>query len=126
MHTFQVAGGSLTLSTTQIMGLYEAIKRPQAAAHILYGGIRPAAANGEASATPVRVTIQNVRKITSVLTPQQIALADALQSYMATTCARQGNETSKKLNGYEKFHEKIIIPFPSTKTLLLQSKITRT
>lgn len=110
MHTFQVAGGSLTLSTTQIMGLYEAIKRPQAAAHILYGGIRPAAANGEASATPVRVTIQNVRKITSVLTPQQIALADALQSYMATTCARQGNETSKKLNGYEKFHEKNYYP----------------
>ena len=39
-HTFQVNGGEITLTTAQIMSLYELSKREQAQEHIYKGGLR--------------------------------------------------------------------------------------
>ena len=42
MHVFRVSGGSIALSTAQVMSLYELSKRKQAMGHILGGGIKAA------------------------------------------------------------------------------------
>ena len=103
-YTFQVAGGKITLTTGHIMGLYEEIKRKQAAFHIFGGGIRTYAIK-ENGIKPVRVTLGDVQKITAVLTAEQKQFADQLQQYFARECTRQGNEASMTLYGYEKFSD---------------------
>lgn len=103
-YTFQVAGGKITLTTGHIMGLYEEVKRKQAAFHIFGGGIRTYAIK-ENGIKPVRVTLGDVQKITAVLTAEQKQFADQLQQYFARECTRQGNEASMTLYGYEKFSD---------------------
>jgi len=112
MHTFDLSGGKIELSTAQIMGLYELSKRPQAQEHIYYGGIRAGRVNvkNNNSALATRVTPGDVSKIISSLTDEQKNVADKLQKYMAGNIAKNGNEASMAVYGYEKFGEKTYYP----------------
>ena len=65
-HIFQVEGGTVTLSTAQIMSLYELMKREQAQERIFIGGIRPETILGQRGiresrkSAPVRVTAEDL------------------------------------------------------------------
>lgn len=106
-HQFTTQGGQdLTLSTAQIMSLYELSKRKQAQDHLYTGGIYQPAVPGtgiKRGTEAIRMTPDDVSSIVSTLTPDQAKVADRLQSIMATTLADLGNEASMKAYGYKKF-----------------------
>lgn len=115
-HTFQVDGGTVTLSTAQIMSLYELMKRQQAQEHIFTGGIRPEAIprrfgiRETRSSAPVRVTAENLAEIVGTLTDEQVEMADKLQQYMGGRLSELGNEASMEVYGYRKFTEDHYFP----------------
>lgn len=119
---FVVDGKIIKMTAAQLMTLYELDKRGQAKKHIYSkgGGIIPSelirqqeSDNGKAKTSilgrmnpkvkPVRVTEQDVQRITSALTPKQIAFADKLQYFLGHVTSEWGNETSMKMYGYKKF-----------------------
>lgn len=113
--TFQLhSGEKLTLTTAQMMSLYELMKRPQAREHILLGGIRPEnRAQGLRDTTPaepVKLDFGDCVQISLKLTEAQRDTADALQQYMAKDLAREGNRASMEVYGYEKFGEAHYFP----------------
>ena len=113
--TFQLhSGEKLTLTTAQMMSLYELMKRPQAREHILLGGIRPEnRAQGLRDTTPaepVKLDFGDCVQISLKLTEAQKDTADALQQYMAKDLAREGNRASLEVYGYEKFGEAHYFP----------------
>ncbi len=113
--TFQLhSGEKLTLTTAQMMSLYELMKRPQAREHILLGGIRPEnRAQGLRDTTPaepVKLDFGDCVQIFLKLTEAQRDTADALQQYMAKDLAREGNRASLEVYGYEKFGEAHYFP----------------
>ena len=115
-HTFQVDGGTVTLSTAQIMSLYELMKRQQAQEHIFTGGIRPETIPGQRGiresrrSAPVRVTAENLAEIVGTLTDEQVEMADKLQQYMGGRLSELGNEASMEVYGYRKFTEDHYFP----------------
>lgn len=115
-HTFQVEGGTVTLSTAQIMSLYELMKRQQAQEHIFTGGIRPETIPGQRGiresrrSAPVRVTAENLAEIVGTLTDEQVEMADKLQQYMGGRLSELGNEASMEVYGYRKFTEDHYFP----------------
>ena len=108
------SGEKLTLTTAQMMSLYELMKRPQAREHILLGGIRPEDQNrglrDTTPAEPVKLNFGDCVQISLKLTEAQRDTADALQQYMAKDLAREGNRASLEVYGYEKFKEKHYFP----------------
>lgn len=115
-HTFELSGGKVTMSTAQIMGLYELMKRKQAQDHILKGGIRPDTISGgrglreDRRSDPVKVSMDDLATITGTLTEEQIRIADGLQKFMGGKLAELGNEASMAVYGYRKFTEKDYYP----------------
>lgn len=116
VHTFDLAGGKLKMSTAQVMSLYELMKREQARDHILKGGIRPDTITGgralreDRRSAPVHVTAEDLATITGVLTDEQIKIADGLQKYMGGEFSELGNEASMAVYGYRKFNERNYFP----------------
>lgn len=116
VHTFDLAGGNLKMSTAQVMSLYELMKREQARDHILKGGIRPDTITGgralreDRRSAPVHVTAEDIATITGVLTDEQIKIADGLQKYMGGELSELGNEASMAVYGYRKFNERNYFP----------------
>lgn len=115
-HTFDLDGQSVTMSTAQIMALYELMKRKQAQEHIFVGGIRPDAVQTgrglreSRRADAVHVSVEDLAEITGVLTEEQVKIADALQKYMGGRLAELGNEASTEVYGYRKFTEPDYFP----------------
>lgn len=120
-HTFKVKGGTVSLTTAQIMSLYELSKRDQARGHILGGGIRPSDTvkkmRIDKTFRPVTLTAQDLKEIVGTLTPEQRAVADGIADFFKVT-AEWGNEVSMKLYGYRKFTEQNYFPIVSDKNYL--------
>lgn len=127
VHTFMIRGKELQMTTAQIMSLYELRKRNQALLHMKVGGIRPkdittAKKNVDISKSklgkevisrvkPIQLTEYDIDHIIcSVLTPEQIKIADAMQQFMANNCADWGNKTTMMMNGYKRFGVKNYFP----------------
>ena len=123
-HTFTTGRGvELTLTTGQIMNLYNLAKRgEQAMNHLMVGGIvQPeikrdgklkAIDRGEQN---IQLTLEDIKAITSVLTPEQIKLADGLQKLASTKLAEWGNEASMQVYGYRKFKEEHYWPIKAAR-----------
>lgn len=115
-HTFQVDGGTVTLSTAQIMSLYELMKREQAQEHIFTGGSRPETIPGQRGlwesrrSAPAHVTAENLAEMVGTLTDEQVEMADKLQQYMGGRLSELGNEASMEVYGYRKFTEPHYFP----------------
>ena len=123
-HTFTTSRGvELTLTNEQIMNLYNLAKRgEQAMNHLMVGGIvQPEIKrDGKLKAIPrgtenILLTLEDVRSITSVLTPEQIKVADGLQKLASTKLAEWGNEASMTVYGYRKFMEAHYWPIKTAK-----------
>ena len=60
---------------------------------------------------PIQLTEYDIdHVICSVLTPEQIKIADAMQQFMANNCADWGNKTTMMMNGYKRFGVKSYFP----------------
>lgn len=123
-HTFTTSRGvELTLTNEQIMNLYNLAKRgEQAMNHLMVGGIvQPEIKReGKLKAIPrgtenILLTLEDVKAITSVLTPAQIKVADGLQKLASTKLAEWGNEASMAVYGYRKFMEAHYWPIKTAK-----------
>ena len=127
VHTFMIRGKELQMTTAQIMSLYELRKRNQALLHMKVGGVRPkdittAKKNVDISNSkfgkevisrvkPIKLTEYDIdHVICSVLTSEQIKIADAMQQFMANNCADWGNKTTMMMSGYKRFGVKNYFP----------------
>ena len=134
-HSFSLSGGDITLSTGQIMALYELDKRGQARKHIYdqKGGIKTGDIDLSTSLKekrllperlrgnkPVRVTEADVKKITAILTDNQRALADKMQRFLGNNAAEWGNEASREMYGYDKYKSRNYFPITTDKDYIMQ------
>ena len=114
-HTFTTeAGQTLTLTTGQVMNLYNLVGRgEQAVHHLMVGGVvQPEILrNGKNPAIPrgtenIRLTENDLKAITGTLTEVQKSVAEGLQKIASGHLAAWGNEASMLVYGYRKFTEK--------------------
>lgn len=114
LHTFELPGGTIELTTAQVMELYALSRRQAAMEHIYEGGLRAQGGRkglvktGKSEA--VKVTFTDVADIIGVLSKEQKAFVDTLQHYMSSQLAAHGNDASMEAYGYEKFKEKFYWP----------------
>lgn len=129
-HTFTTSRGvELTLTTDQIMNLYNLARRgEQAMHHLTVGGIvQPEIQrNGKLKAIPrgnsnILLTEEDIKAITSALTPEQIKVANGLQKLASTKLAEWGNEASMQVYGYRKFKEENYWPIKAAKDAVASS-----
>lgn len=112
-HTFKTArGDTLTLTTAQVMDLYNLMKRKQAQKHLEQGGVMQPEIKwhvGSKDRTIERGTDAtllsetDLTNIVGVLTKEETKIADDLQRLTVTTLAAFGNEASMTAYGYKKF-----------------------
>lgn len=118
-HTFTTERGEkLTLSTAQVMELYELVKRKQAHDHLLKGGVvQPEIKTSQIrrGTDSIRLTEGDLVNITGTLTPEQVKIADALQGLTRGVLADYGNKASMEAYGYKKFTESDYWPIKSAK-----------
>ena len=123
VHTFEIDGREVQMTTTQVMSLYCLMKREQAQGHIFGGGMRIgnfATENGRMKkkssvqqTDAVHPTLEHISTILNSLTDRQIAVADALQNYMNTVGTEWGNAVSMARFGYKAFGEENYFPIVS-------------
>lgn len=118
-HTFTTERGEkLTLSTAQVMELYELVKRKQANDHLLKGGVvQPEIKTSQIrrGTDSIRLTEGDLANITGTLTPEQVKIADGLQGLTRGVLADYGNKASMEAYGYKKFTESDYWPIKSAK-----------
>ena len=118
-HTFTTERGEkLTLSTAQVMELYELVKRKQAYDHLLKGGVvQPEIKTSQIrrGTDSIRLTEGDLANITGTLTPEQVKIADGLQGLTRGVLADYGNKASMEAYGYKKFTESDYWPIKSAK-----------
>ena len=118
-HTFTTERGEkLTLSTAQVMELYELVKRKQAHDHLLKGGVvQPEIKTSQIrrGTGSIRLTEGDLANITGTLTPEQVKIADGLQGLTRGVLADYGNKASMEAYGYKKFTESDYWPIKSAK-----------
>lgn len=129
-HTFTTGRGvELTLTTDQIMNLYNLARRgEQAMHHLTVGGIvQPEIKrNGKLKEIPrgndnILLTEEDIKSITSVLTPEQVKVANGLQKLASTKLAEWGNNASMQVYGYRKFKEEHYWPIKAAKDAVASS-----
>ena len=123
-HTFTTGrSASLTLTTEQIMNLYNLARRgEQAVNHLMKGGIMQPEIkrNGKLKAIDrgtqnIPLTLEDIQAITSVLTPEQIRVAKGLQKLASSMLAEWGNNASMTVYGYRKFTEEHYWPIKAAR-----------
>lgn len=114
--TYNISHGEIAMSKAQLMSLYCLSKREQALEHIYKGGIRPTDLKGKRQIKPVMISPDELSSLLKNLNSTEIAMADRLQQFMATTCAEWGNEVSMAMYGYAKFTERNYFPIKSSDT----------
>lgn len=118
-HTFTTERGEkLTLSTAQVMELYELVKRKQAHDHLLKGGVvQPEIKTSQIrrGTDSIRLTEGDLVNIIGTLTPEQVKIADGLQGLTRGVLADYGNKASMEAYGYKKFTESDYWPIKSAK-----------
>lgn len=119
--TYSFANANLTLTTAQVMDLYNLSRREQAKNHILKGGlVQPEVKSAKIGRGTeiIRITEGSLNQILSSLTPEQKKIAEGLQRISSTTLADYGNEASMTAYGYKKFTEPDYWPIRSAKEAL--------
>lgn len=123
IHEFELADDvrkdTVRITTAQIMSLYCLQKREQAAGHLLGCGIRVTDfKDGMKTVSQPNGAILmegDIRHMVAELTPRQREVADTLQDFMGTVCAKWGNEVSMVRFGYKMFDEANYFPITSDK-----------
>lgn len=118
-HSFKTErGADLTLTTAQVMELYELMKQKDAREHLLQGGIvQPKVESKKIrrGTEAVLLTADDLGNIVKVLTDKEISVADKHQALMSGLLADYGNEASMKVYGYKKFTGKDYWPIQTAR-----------
>ena len=114
-HTFKFGSDEVTLTTAQLMSLYELNKRAQAKQHIDSGGFRVANfKNGhfnlKADKNSHKFTDADLGEMFSKLTDRQKEVADKLQRFMVEKGGAWGNYVSVKRFDVEMFKDENYFP----------------
>lgn len=130
VHSIPLENGKVVkMTAAQMMSLYCLSKREAARGHLMGGGMRVAnidikgdlkRGSGQSihQTEPFTMTKDDVDTIISMISPEQIKVADKLQKYMNTVGTDWGNEISMKRFGYRYFTEDNYFPIQSDKTNL--------
>lgn len=106
----------MDLTVTQVMSLYELMKREDAQQHKPGGFIVDMTGRkDDGRHNVVHLTDEQIKSITDTLSEEQKRIADAMQYYMAHQCAEQGNETAMQLYGYDKYLDEHYFPMATDK-----------
>ena len=121
-------GSKVSLTLGEMMSLYAYMFRDQAEEHLSVGGF-VFAPNAEAiesfkgdkgkyrthlnDQTPHRMRLEDIAKMSALLTEEQRAYARAVQEYL-TSLGAKGNEVSRKLYGIDLFKETAYFPIKSS------------
>lgn len=111
-------GANLTLTTAQVMELYEMMKQKDARNHLLQGGIvqpKVESKNIRRGTEAILLTADDLSNIVKILTDNDIAIADKHQALMTGILADYGNKASMKAYGYKKFTGKDYWPIKTAK-----------
>ena len=118
-HTFKLASGKeLTLTTAQVMDLYNLMQRKQAHDHLIKGGVmQPEIKDRKIrrGTESLRLTEADLVNIAGSLTEEQTKIAQGLQKLTSGVLADYGNEASMRAYGYKKFTEQNYWPIKSAK-----------
>ncbi len=113
-HTFRFGDDTVTMTTAQLMGLYELSKRAQAQQHLETGGFKIANFKDKGDKikrdTGHRLNEIELGKMFSELTDRQKEVADKLQQFMAKTGGEWGNYVSVKRFDVEMFKDENYYP----------------
>lgn len=105
---------TVQMTTAQLMSLYCLSRREQAMKHLQGGGIRIASFKTKGGtvnqAENYTLSMEDISKLTGMLTAEQIEVADKLQAFMSSVCADWGNEVSMQRFGYNAFTEENYFP----------------
>ena len=105
---------TIKMTVPQIMSLYCLAKRDQALRHISTGGIKVSTFTEDGKKVKqtdsVTLSQKDLEMITSTLTDEQREVADKLQEFMSTVCAKWGNEVTMKRFGFKQYTEKHYFP----------------
>lgn len=120
--TFKGIDGEVSLSVSQIMSLYELMKRQQARDHITLGGIKSETYKEKGRTIeqkrPVHFSKTQLQEMFDALTDEQKALADRMQEFMGKEAGSWGNRVTMAMYGYEKFGEEHYFPIKTDKNSL--------
>jgi len=114
IHEFALTNGSVKMTDAQILGLYYTIRRNGGLDRIKGGIVVDDIKTNKdriRKQNAIHLTESDIKKIESVLTPEQIELGKKMQQYMASDCSAQGNDTSLKLYGFKKFTDDTYYPW---------------
>ncbi|MGN0697175.1 MAG: hypothetical protein ACI4JV_00290 [Ruminiclostridium sp.] len=114
--TYETSHGKITMSKAQLMSLYCLSKRDQALEHIFGGGIRPTDLKGKRQVRPIHISPDELTSLLKNLNSTELAMAEKLQKFMSTACAKWGNEVSMAMYGYAKFGDPHYFPIKSSQT----------
>lgn len=103
---------SVEMSVSELMTLYELLKRSQARQHIFGGGIQVPSSSSEHYAVDGRI----IAELEQVLTQRQRDVADTLQKYMQDEGGRLGNEVTMARWGISSFGEEHYFPIETEST----------
>ena len=130
-------GESFDLTVGQIMSLYAYAKRgDQAKDHLknggfVFDGLTEVKKKNKLGVTKTyrlknpdayNISEEILAEITSKLSPEQKAFADAMQDYLSTTMGEKGNEVSLELYGVKLFKEKNYFPLKSAPQYLERAR----
>ncbi len=119
-HTFRFGDDTVTMTTAQLMGLYELNKRAKAQQHLEAGGFKIAnfKDKGDKIKRDTRHRLNEIElgKMFSELTDRQKEVADKLQQFMAKTGGEWGNYVSVKRFDVEMFKEADYYPMKVNNT----------
>ena len=118
--TFTLASGQTAkLTGSMVMSLYLTAKRPQGLQHLLGNGMRIMTTKETGSQVrTLFLTPEDITAITSTLTEEQKAMADAMQRYLATDVAKWGNDVTQRMYLFDAFTEETYWPLTSDPNVL--------
>lgn len=130
-------GVKFSVSLQQILSLYAYSKREQADAHLEKGGFvfdDSIKVTEKKHGIPVKYTVTTSKahnlsreilgEILAVLTPEQRAFADEMQTYLSETMGEKGNEVTLQMYGVKLFKEKNYFPLKSAKQFMFEQNET--
>ncbi len=122
LHTIQCSEEDVTVTTAQLMELYNLMKRRQGLGHVTGGGVRFSDYTSEHGKNVHHagnvITDAELESAVNLLTDRQRQVADAMREFASTVGSRWGNEVSMKRFGYEQFTEKHYWPIKSDASLM--------
>ena len=140
-------GESVALSVEEALSIYATGRRKQGIDHLMEGGYK--LSKGNTRSVPsnqqeeikrdgeilkqvlrykdnrvIRLTKNDLLKVSESLTQQQRDFADEMVRYLSTDMAALGNTVSLRMNGLKKFNESYYFPIKSTRNFLYTTQKT--